>query len=83
MDFDEVTREVAGARDVLDEPNVLEDKTEAPAEPERLDLCAPDIPLVEETASVFTEVDALLENERPEVAEGLEPVPFCDDEFCK
>ena len=63
-------------------PDVLDERTDALAKPDRPDRCAPDIPLVEETARVLTEVDALLENDRPaaEVEPGL--VLLCD-EFCR
>ena len=73
VDFDEV----ASA------PDVLDDRTEVPAKPDRLDRCAPDIPLVEETARVLTELDALLENDRPEVEVELELGLLCEEEFCR
>ena len=68
---------------VASAPDVLDDRTDAPAEPDRLDRCAPDIPLVEETASVLTEVDALLEDDRPEVEVELELALLCEEEFCR
>jgi hypothetical protein len=75
VDFDGAN-EVPREPEVLDASEVLED---------RLDRCAPAIPLVEETASVLTEVDALFEddrpNDRPDVALGL--LPLCEEEFCK
>ena len=64
-------------------PDVLDDRTDAPAEPDRLDRCAPDFPLVEETASVLTEVDALLKDDRPEVEVELELALLCEEEFCR
>ena len=62
-------------------PDVLDDRTDAPAEPDRLERWAPDIPLVEETARVLTGVDALAENDRAEVEVELELVLFCEEEF--
>jgi hypothetical protein len=73
VDFDEVE---SG-------PDVLDDRTDAPAKPERFDRCAPDIPLVEETARVLTDVDALLANDRPDVEVELVLVLFCEEEFCR
>ena len=73
MDFD----------DVASAPDVLGDRTEAPAKPDRPDRCAPDIPLVDETASVFTDVVALLADDLPEVEVELGLVPFCEEEFCR
>ena len=67
-DFDEVA-------------SVLDDGTDAPAKPDRPDRCAPDIPLVDETARVLTGVDTLLENDRPGVE--LELVLLCEEEFCR
>ena len=64
-------------------PDVLDDRTDAPTKPDRLDRCAPDIPLVEETTSFLTEVDALLENDRPEVEVEPELVLLCEEEFCR
>jgi hypothetical protein len=61
----------------------LDDRTEAPAKPDRPDRSAPDIPLVEETASVFTEAVALLADDLPEVELALGPEPFCEEEFCR
>jgi hypothetical protein len=73
VDFDEV----ASA------PDVLGDRTDAPAKPDRPDRCAPDIPLVDETASVLTEVAALLADDRPEVEVELGLVLLCEEEFCR
>ena len=70
VDFDEVT-------------SVPDDRTDVPAKPDRPDRCAPDIPLVEETARVLTGVDTLLENDRPEVEVELEAVLLCEEEFCR
>ena len=70
VDFDEVA-------------SVLDDKIDVPAKPDRPDRCAPDIPLVEETARVLTGVDTLLENDRPEVEVELELVLLCEEEFCR
>ena len=64
-------------------PDVLDDRTEAPAKPDRPDRCAPDIPLLEETVSVLTEVVALLADDLPEVELELGLVPFCEEEFCR
>jgi hypothetical protein len=71
VDFDEV----ASA------PEVLGNRTDVPAKPDRPDRLAPDIPLVEETARVVTAVDALLENDRPEVE--VEPGLLCEEGFCR
>jgi hypothetical protein len=60
-----------------------DDRTDVPAKPDRLDRCAPDIPLVEETARVLTGVDTLLENDRPEVEVELGLVLLCEEEFCR
>jgi hypothetical protein len=73
VDFDEL----ASAPDVLDE------STDAAAKPDRPGRCAPDIPLVEETASVFTEVVTLLADDLPEVEVELGLLPFCEEEFCR
>ena len=73
MDFDEAASP----------PDVLADRTDAPAKPERPDRWAPDIPLEEETVRVLTGVDALLENDRPDVEVELELVPLCEEEFCR
>ena len=54
-----------------------------PAKPDRPERCAPDIPLVEETASVLTEVVALLADDLPEVDVALELVLLCEEEFCR
>ena len=62
-------------------PELPDDMTDAPAEPDRLDRCVPEIPLVEETASVVTEVVALLEDVRPDVEGGLELAPVGDVEL--
>jgi hypothetical protein len=61
----------------------LDDRTEAPVKPDRPDRCAPDIPLVEETVSVLTEVVALLADDLPEVELELGLAPFCEEEFCR
>jgi hypothetical protein len=62
-------------------PELPDGRTDAPAEPDRLDRCVPEIPLVEETASVVTEVVVLLEDVRPDVEVGLEPAPVGDEEL--
>jgi hypothetical protein len=62
-------------------PGALDDRTETPAELDRLDRCDPAIPLVEEVASVVTEVVVLFEAVRPEVEVGLEAAPVDDEEF--
>ena len=62
---------------------MLDDRTEEPVKPDRPDRCAPDIPLVEETVSVLTEVVALLADDLPEVELALGLVPFCEEEFCR
>ena len=67
-DFDEVA-------------SMLDDRTDVPAKPDRPDRCAPDIPLVEETARVLTGVDKMLENDRPELE--LELVLLWEEEFCR
>ena len=64
-------------------PDVLDDRADAPAKPDRPDRCAPDIPLVEETASVFTEVVALLADDLPEVEVELGLALLCEEEFCR
>jgi len=61
----------------------LDERTDAPAKPDRPDRCAPDIPLVEETVSVLTEEVALLADDLPEVELELGLVPFCEEEFCR
>jgi hypothetical protein len=63
--------------------SALDDRTDVPAKPDRPDRCAPDMPLVEETTSVLTEVVALLANERPDVEVELGLVLLCEEEFCK
>jgi len=70
VDFDEVA-------------SVLDDRTDVPAKPDRPDRCAPDMPLVEETASVLTELVALLANDRPGIEVELGPVLLCEEEFCR
>ena len=70
VDFDEVA-------------SVLDDRTDVPAKPDRPDRCAPDIPLVEETVSVLTAVDTLLENDRPEAEIEPELGLLCEEEFCR
>ena len=62
-------------------PGALDDRTETPAELDKLDRCDPAIPLVEEAESVVTEVLALFEAVRPEVEDGLEGAPVDDEEF--
>ena len=62
-------------------PGALDDRTETPAELDKLDRCDPAIPLVEEAESVVTEVLALFEAVRPEVEVGLEGAPVDDEEF--
>ena len=62
-------------------PEVVDDRTDAPTEPDRLDRCGPDIPLVEEAESVVTEVVVLFEAVLPEVEAGLEVAPADDDEL--
>ena len=62
-------------------PDVLEDRAEVPTDPDATDRCAPDIPLMEETESVLTELDALLAAVLPEV--DAEPVLLCCEEFCR
>ena len=63
--------------------SVLDVRTDEPPKPDRPDRCAPDIPLVEETARVLTGVDTLLENDRPEVEVEPELVLLCEEEFCR
>ena len=63
--------------------SVLDDRTDVPAKPDRPDRCAPDMPLVEETASVLTELVALLANDRPGIEVELGPVLLCEEEFCR
>ena len=63
--------------------SVLDDRTDVPAKPDRPDRCAPDIPLVEETARVLTGVDTLLENDRPEAVAEPELARLCAEEFCR
>ena len=60
---------------------VGDDRTDAPAAPERLDCCDPAIPLVEETESVGTEEIVLLEAVLPDVEAGPEPAPADDEEL--
>jgi hypothetical protein len=62
-------------------PEVGDDRTDAPAAPERLDCCDPAIPLVEETESVGTEEIVLLEAVLPDVEAGAEPAPVDDEEL--
>ena len=62
-------------------PALPDDRTQAPAEPDRLDRCVPEIPLVEETASVVTEAVVLLDDVRPDVEVGLELAPPGDEEL--
>ena len=62
-------------------PEVGDDRTDAPAAPERLDCCDPAIPLVEETESVGAEEIVLLEAVLPDVEVGLELALFDDEEL--
>jgi hypothetical protein len=62
-------------------PDALEDTAEAPTDADAADRCAPDIPLVEETENVLTEVVALLAAVRPEVDAGF--ALLCCEEFCR
>jgi hypothetical protein len=62
-------------------PELPDDRTDAPAEPDRLVRCVPEIPLVEEIVSVFTKAVALLADVRPEVDAGLELAPVGDEEL--
>ena len=62
-------------------PDVLEDRAEVPTDPDAADRCAPDIPLIEETENVLTEVVALLAAVRPEVDAGF--ALLCCEEFCR
>ena len=73
--------ELIGLDEEASAPGALDDKTETPAELDRLDCCDPAIPLVEEAESVVTEVVALFEAVRPEVEVGLEAAPVDDEEF--
>jgi hypothetical protein len=75
--------ELVGFDELASMLDVLDDRTDVPAKPDRLDRCAPDIPLVEETARVLTEVDALLENDRPEVEVEPELLLLCEEELCR
>jgi hypothetical protein len=60
-------------------PEVVNDRTDEPVTPDRLDRCDPAIPLVEEAESVVTEVVILLEAVRPDVDVEL-GVALVDDE---
>ena len=62
-------------------PGAPDDRTEAPAELDRLDRCDPAIPVVEEAERVVTEVVALFEAVRPEVEDGPDGAPVDDEEF--
>jgi hypothetical protein len=62
-------------------PEVGDDRTDAPAAPERLDCCDPAIPLVEETESVGTEEIVLLEAVLPDVDVGAGLAPVDDEEL--
>ena len=64
-------------------PDALDNRVDVAAKPDRLDRCAPDIPLVEETARVLTGVATLLENDRPEVEIELELGLLCEEELCR
>ena len=83
MDAPVVERTELVDRDAVANAPDVDDGTDVPAKPDRLDRFAPDIPLIEETARVVTEVGALLENDRPDSEVGLEPVLLCEEEFCK
>ena len=73
--------EIGDFEEEANPPDVLEDRAEVPTDPDAADRCTPDIPLVEETASVLTEVDALLAAVRPEV--DAEFALLCCEEFCR
>jgi hypothetical protein len=60
-------------------PEVGDDRTDAPAAPERLDCCDPAIPLMEETESVGIEEIVLLEAVLPDVDVGA-GLALVDDE---
>jgi hypothetical protein len=60
-------------------PEVGDDRTDAPAAPERLDCCDPAIPLVEETESVGIEEIVLLEAVLPDVDVGAGLAPVEDE----
>ena len=62
-------------------PEVGDDRTDAPAAPERLDCCDPAIPLVEETESVGIEEIVLLEAVLPDVDVGAGLAPVDDEEL--
>ena len=62
-------------------PELPDDRTDAPAEPDRLDRCVPEIPLVEETVNVATEAVVPLEDVRPDVEVGVELAPVGDEEL--
>ena len=62
-------------------PEVGDDRTDAPAAPERLDGCDPAIALVEETESVGTEEIVLLEAVLPDVDVGAGLAPVDDEEL--
>jgi hypothetical protein len=62
-------------------PELPDDRTDAPAEPDRLDRCVPEIPLVEETVSVAKVAIVLLDDVRPDVEGGLELAPVGDVEL--
>ena len=64
-------------------PEVLDVRTDAPANPDRPDRCAPDIPLVEEAVSVLTDVVALLADDLPEVEVELGLALLCEEELCR
>jgi hypothetical protein len=64
-------------------PEVVDDRTDAPAAPDKLDCCDPAIPLVEETESVGTEEIVLLEAVLPDVEVGLELALVDDEELCR
>jgi hypothetical protein len=60
-------------------PEVGDDRTDAPAAPDRLDCWDPAIPLVEETESVGIEEIVLLEAVLPDVDAGTGLAPVADE----
>jgi hypothetical protein len=73
--------EVVGFDEEASVPELVEDKTDDPITPDRLDLCDPAIPLAEEAESVVTEVVILLETVRPDVEVELGVGLVDDEEF--
>jgi hypothetical protein len=73
--------ELVDLDDEASAPGVVDDRTDAPVEPDRLDRCDPDIPLVDETESVVTEGVRLLEDVRLDVEAGTEGAPVGDEEL--